>query len=836
MPIKDVVKTGIKTAFSFLLTILVFAGLIVASSLGVFSKIENSLYEPARINVIRKKLDSVSNCSNAYISNILTLLSPESEKGYLSNEALVSLLQKEPSEEALRAYETLCSGTEAIQGIRLVDQNGKRLHYSTFKNDSRKEGSNRIYSNYPALKTISNNNELDYSLVSAFVTTEEEKEKGYKIVYDGSEQRIIISYPFYYQNAGYSFIFYLDIYELVNELVQEHFVSLGEKITLVSSADGKKGGLVFGMPKSGQKILAEQIVKHWEKAAFTPEEIVVSENAVPLSGITAGKDSSLENTEKSVVSWNVLTSEQKEFLYVSGLYSLDMLVMPVYVRILLFIAAFITVNLILLLIFSVRKDDDVVISNRIKKIQLSLLNDYFEKDYSKKKVASLIELQKDDLSQKVKKSLGSRGKKYRKQLDFMLNQSWLDIINVLKGSETSEASGLSKDDMAEIRQMFEEIVSSGKLKVQAVNAVAAPVQKQEKKTPVPKTAVPKAEEVEELEDVEAVDELEEVDSVDELEEVEPVGDLDEVEAVDELEDVEPVEELEDLEEAEAVDDLEDVEEVEAVEELGEVEEVEPVEDLEEVSEVEALEEVDAADDAEDLEEVESLDDAEAVEEIEEVEDLEVAENIDDAEDIEEVEPVEELEDVKEAEDAAALENGEEVEDAEPAEGLEEIEEAEDKNIDKAIDEAALKEEVLTYRDVRRFEGTEPLVIGINAEIHLPTDIQDCDDSVADDFFISAPGDFMFTEEYKSEETQNIETGDAEEAEKESLDDVSDLEPVQEDGFMFTTFAANDNNVTELCPEAIVLGDDGVFHITDNLATSNVHIDEEFKKLVDSVLK
>ena len=90
----------------------------------------------------------------------------------------------------------------------------------------------------------------------------------------------------------------------------------------------------------------------------------------------------------------------------------------------------------------------------------------------------------------------------------------------------------------------------------------------------------------------------------------------------------------------------------------------------------------------------------------------------------------------------------------------------------------------------------------------------------ENFFISAPGDYLFSEEYKTEKTE----------------EVGDLEPVKEEEFMFTTFAANDNNVKELCPEAIVLGDDGVFHITENLNPSAVPVDEEFKRLVDSVLR
>lgn len=735
MPIKDLVKTGIKTAVSFLISSLVFVGIAVASALGLFSKYENKFYEPARIGVIQKKLDAVAACSEDYINTILSFISPDDQsKGYLSNNEVLSLLEKEPSDEALRAFELLNANTEAIEGLRVVDKNGKRVHFSSFKGDSRKEGNNRVYSNYGALKTPSNNNELDYNLVSPFVKNGEgETDSEYKLVFDGNEQRIIVSYPVYYQNVGYSFIFYLNLYELTTRLVNEHIISLSDKITLISSQDGKTGGLAFGIPKVGQKLVASEIIKRWENGTNHPEEIVVSKNAVPFSGITVGKEAESESSsedkddsasELEVVSWNLITSNKCSYMKVSGLYSLDMLVMPLYVKILLWLAGFITVNLILTMLFSLKKDDDVVIKSRLKKVQMSLLNDYFEKDYSKKKVASLIASQKESLSQKVKASLGHRGKKYGKQLDFILEQSWQDIISLLTGTEGSDNASLSQNDMQEIRRMFEEIVSSGRIVVQKEASIQKTGGKQ------------KSEAVSNVEKPENIEPLEELDDVEPIDEVEELGEA------------EPVEEVEELGEAESVEELESLEEVEELEDVEEIEEAEPVEELEEV------------------------------------------------EGIEEAEPVEEL-----AED--------ESEDGKATGAVQKITEEEEKEI--------FKEEVISCGDVRRFEGTEPLKIGTGED---GKENENEDDSVVENFFISAPGDYLFSEEYKTEKTE----------------EVGDLEPVKEEEFMFTTFAANDNNVKELCPEAIVLGDDGVFHITENLNPSAVPVDEEFKRLVDSVLR
>ena len=843
MPIKDLVKTGIKTAVSFLISILVFVGIAVASALGLFSKYENKFYEPARIGVIQKKLDAVAACSEDYINTILSFISPdEQSKGYLSNNEVLSLLEKEPSDEALRAFELLNANTEAIEGLRVVDKNGKRVHFSSFKGDSRKEGNNRVYSNYGALKTPSNNIELDYNLVSPFVKNGEgETDSEYKLVFDGNEQRIIVSYPVYYQNVGYSFIFYLNLYELTNRLVNEHIISLSDKITLISSQDGKTGGLAFGIPKVGQKLVASEIIKRWENGTNHPEEIVVSKNAVPFSGITVEKEAESESpsedkddsaSELEVVSWNLITSNKCSYMKVSGLYSLDMLVMPLYVKILLWLAGFITVNLILTMLFSLKKDDDVVIKSRLKKVQMSLLNDYFEKDYSKKKVASLIASQKESLSQKVKASLGHRGKKYGKQLDFILEQSWQDIISLLTGTEGSDNSSLSQDDMQEIRHMFEEIVSSGRIVVQREASIQKTGDKQKSESVANVEKPVNIEPLEELDDVEPLDEVEELGEAEPVEEVEPLEEVEEIEdaqSVEDLEDVEDLDEVEPVEQVESLEKVEDLEEVESIDEVESLEEVEEIEEAEPVEELEEVEEIEEAEPVEELDEVGEIEEAEPVEELAEVElvdekgHVEEVEALGDVEPVEEVGSLEEVEEIEEAEPVEELEEVEEIEEAEPIEELEE-DESEDAKATCAVqkiteeeEKELFKEEVISYGDVRRFEGTEPLKIGTGED---GKENENEDDSVVENFFISAPGDYLFSEEYKTEKTE----------------EVGDLEPVKEEEFMFTTFAANDNNVKELCPEAIVLGDDGVFHITENLNPSAVPVDEEFKRLVDSVLR
>lgn len=124
-------------------------------------------------------------------------------------------------------------------------------------------------------------------------------------------------------------------------------------------------------------------------------------------------------------------------------------------------------------------------------------------------------------------------------------------------------------------------------------------------------------------------------------------------------------------------------------------------------------------------------------------------------------------------------------------------------------------------DNTKFEGTEPLVIGDNTKSAPESEKKQVEKR---EFRIFRPFDYI--------NENNKEKNTSEESGALPLENLSS----EKDGFMLTTFCANDNNVTDLPVEAIVQVEDGVFQISSNLKTSDVKIDEDFKKLVDSVIR
>ena len=819
-------KSFVKNAVGFLITIIICGGLTVASSLGMFSKIEKNFYEPARLKLIRDRLDVVADSSNEYITSILEKFGPE-DGGFLSNKAVTTYFMREPSREVGRLFGKLLDDVPGLDGVRIIEASGKSVQYSSYKNDSRNDHGNKTYSNYNELRTYSGHQELPYSVVTAFIETEsddaeyvdEEFSEGtggeevkdsetvlpevnkYRLVFDGNEQRIIISYPYYYDDRSYSVIFYVNPIDFINKLVEQHIISINEQLALISSKDGTAGGFVFGMPKVGQNLLANEILRRWRMRSYGPDEIA-STSKINVTGITADENNGqISQEQQKFISWNLISSRNAKFIEIGGLYSMDMLAMPPYIRILLLICSFLTICLIVVILFNIRKDDDIEILSRIKKVQIGLLNEYFENNVERSKVAALIENQRDELTARIKKSLGRRGRKYGEDLTIILNQSWQDIINILAGADAVRMKGLSTGDMTEIRRMFEEVVSHSTLRVQAVTQFPSrqpPKNKKELNTE--NVSIPLAREMPELQQ-----KLE-----NEVEEIEPVEELEDAEEIPEAE---PVEELEDAEE---------------------ISEAEPVE--ESAASFEVLEESDFV---EEIETLEVDDDVEILqEEKEECSPGLTNEQLRESEELLEIMPVDD--DNTDVLDAADT-NSENVD-------------YEDSSISEFVDVSENIEYSSPRDEVAKFEGTEPLVIGDFLETKNINSSEN--DDLTEDFVVY-DSEMLFNEEksnicektteiLKASESEELKKNDSTEnsmkdneiEELEEYEFPKELESVSDvrNQFMFTKFAANDNNVTDLPPDAIIQDKDGVFSISENLIPTGVKIDEEFKKLVDSVLR
>lgn len=833
--------SGQKTALSVLISVMLFGAFTVAAFAGLFSAIDARFYEPAKISQINKKLDGISLTYDDYLKT-LTERFALGQSAFLKNSSVQTFVEAKPSDADVlsrgEALGELRSSTQGFLGLRVLDKNQNSIHYSTFHSDIlRRDEKNNLtaYKNYLECVTLSGSEEIPAQIVSCG-DTGGDLQAGQKIYYD-KENRIVFSFPLYDKYSVFrgSAIFYVNALDFANVLLKKNLISIGESANFLSNA--KSGadclcGYVFGLPSVGQEDFSEALFDAWHKNSGAAERLL-----------------SIDEQKKNY--WVAVSQKSKSGIFVCGIYNDEIFALPSSARILILICVFISIFLICFLLLNLRRDDETVIRERIKSLQLGVVDEYL----SKKEELNweTISGRRDAVTKEIIQSLGGRAKKRQAQVEELINRSWDELFAAmnLKPNGAAANSGLGAEGAQEIKAMLQELLSSGSLKVQAVQAPAAT------QTVAAAPASPAA-----VADAEPVEDLEEIEEAEAIEEAEPV------EKVEEIGEAEPVEEVE---EAEPVEDLEEVEEAEPVEDLEEVQDAEPVEDLEEVEEAEPAEDVEPLD--EDLAAfAESLSD-------DEPEPVEIAEPEDDK-------------DHKTLLDFAAELSAKDEGDVDITENV-----ADDffalrikKDDDPESVEVVGNKELDPYTNVREHfapnEETEEVVK--NFSIQEP-DFTDLDarneeekingtlETEKSDYYKDlSPEDFGVSEaEEKAEFTEPLEFSAPE---NKDLDDGTDVastfttetpnfekrplhleeEPLQEaaplageasiseaaaiplsntESFMFSTFG-QDASIYEL-PDAdsnaIVQDSNGVFSIVDDVQTGSVVQDNSFKRLVDSVL-
>ena len=564
--------SGQKIAFSLLVAMGLFAVFVLSLNSKLFNELETRFYTQSKIEQNTGQLDRVSEGCDSYITKILNL-TEKGENAWVKNASVRSFYVQNASESDVmtrrRLTEQLFAEIPALSGIRIVDKNGRNLHYSSFDDTDllKQSGITKIYKNYNDITKDAD--EIPFEQLSKLVS-----ETKSVLLFDQSRNRIVLSVPFCWVDGIYSGVslFYLSINEIEKELNASDIIPIGQNALIISDSDFS-GGLVLNIPYGEKKSFEEPVKQYWKKhvSAQQPEKL-------------------LEMPDGRF--YLALSSNRNGKIQVSAVYPSNLFELSKEIRILIYICIFISILLIVFLIFSFFRDPVVTLQKRIKKIQLGLIENYIDGKEKREwgDIARQLRGRKNDLSTEIIRSLHVHSKKRRDELSEYLDKNWDEIFSIFetKAGTSSGASGavgaagtpeLTGTSIAEIRRMLEEVLQSRSF---AVPAAATPV------------SVAPAEDVDELEEVEELaeyaEELEEPEEIEEVEELaEDVEDLDEVEELTEdVDEAEEVEELtEDVEEIDEVEELtEEVEESDDVEELtGEAEEVE-----EDADELEVFEE------------------------------------------------------------------------------------------------------------------------------------------------------------------------------------------------------------------------------------------------------
>ena len=412
-----------KIALSFLMTLVLFAGFLLTFNSYLFDFLEAKFYSQARILEKTEELNQISQGYNEYFTNFLSSIN-DNYNSWKNLESVRSFYEPNPSEVNVAgrriANERLFRLYTALSGIRLIDKNGKNVHYSSFDDTDilKQSGISKIYKNYPDICKDS-----DEILFENFEKLSDEINS--RILFDDKKNRIIICEPFFYSGnifSGYA-LFYFDFLNLQKELIEKEYLEKNYSLSLFSDNE-LSGGIADGILNSEKEKFKEPLLKIWENQTKKTE----SQTVVPEKIFKLDLD---ENNEDFLV---VLTNSCDSKINVSGVYNSIFFEIPKDLQFVIYLCIFISLFLILFLIFSFKRDSMTVLNKKVKKLQLEIMQDCLEKGEKIKLdgVFQKLSERRNEISTEILKSLKIRSKKQSQEIENLLEKNWDEIFDFFK--------------------------------------------------------------------------------------------------------------------------------------------------------------------------------------------------------------------------------------------------------------------------------------------------------------------------------------------------------------------------------------------------------------------
>jgi hypothetical protein len=568
-----------KAALSLLISVFLFVGFAVLSFTGLFDLIETHFYNPSIIKSLNREVDQDAETVGDFFTELQnrfsrTLQEIPVKRSFLPNQSAEDIFERS------RLFGILQESLGGLQSIRFIDSGGSRIHYSTSGEDIlRQDRLSVAYRNY---------NDSPGYIPYGEVSVPEQGEP--KLTLDETEERILFSFPFYDSFEVYrgTALFSLSVRAVAEQLINEGRIKLGEDISIRSFPPG----IVSGLPYSGRNVLLPMVSSIW------------NEGILSLTTL----DSAASGTRMALIS-----AKTSQGIYIGRLVDINLFSFPLGMKIILLAAFFLTLYLSIFLAFNLRQDSMTIIQNRLKNLQVSLIEEYYDRknDMDWGRWGRDLEQRREDVRAELKRGIKSKlGNQENQDIDSFIDKSWDELLAVIGGQRNKITANIDEDKLQTILHRVLLASPPGGTALPPVQTQAAG------STPAQPQPPPAEEELEELdsEALDAPEELEEVETLDAADEPEELAEV--PEDLDEAEDLEPLEDGEEL--AKIPEVLDAVDEPEELEDVDEGESLEDLEDVEELAEI-----PEDADNAEALEEPEEL--AEVPEALDEVESLEAAE-------------------------------------------------------------------------------------------------------------------------------------------------------------------------------------------------------------------
>jgi hypothetical protein len=493
-----------KAALSLLISVFLFAGFAVLAYTGLFDLVEARFYNPAITKSLNREVSLDSETVRDFLIELQnrfseTLNEPAVRRSILPNQSAEDIFER------TRLYGVLLESLGGLQSVRFVDSGGIRVHFSTAAQDVQSQDRLSVaYRNY---------NEDPGNI--PFDTVEVPAQGSIKYTFDEERERIVLSFPFYDSLEVYrgTALFTISVRAVTERLIGKGRIKAGEDVFIIASPPG----IVSGLPGTARTNILSRISSVWNEGflSLTPLNSAASETTLAL-----------------------VSSKTDQGIFVGRLVNENLLAFPPTMKVILLVSVFLTLYLAIFFSFNIRQDTLTVIQNRLKGLQISLIEQYYDRkgDVDWTHWLRELEQRREDIRAEVKRGIRtSQGRRSEEDIDSLIDKSWDELLTVI-GGRRNAGTGIDEEKLQSILNRI----------LQAAPGLPTPSPAVQPEPPaaVPAKPAGKAEAAEEAEELEELEEIEEPEEAEELEELEEIGGPEEA-----ADTAEPVEELEELTDA-----------------------------------------------------------------------------------------------------------------------------------------------------------------------------------------------------------------------------------------------------------------------------------------------
>jgi hypothetical protein len=418
-----------KAALSLLISLVLFAVFTVLAFTGLFDLVETRFYNPSIIKSLEQELSRDTELIDEYITELQRRFAATLREGAVQRSFLPSQDNEDIFERA-RLYGTLLESLGGLQSVRFIDAGGTRVHYSTSPEDVLRQDRNSIaYRDYQDSEDV-----LPYSRIAAG------DGDAPRLILDETGDRLLFSLPFSDSFSAYrgTALFSLSARAVTEQLITAGRIKAGENVSAVSDPPG----LVSGLPHSGGNVLIPIIASVWRDGILSLSSISSAEPPISL---------------------NLISAKTSRGIFVGRLVDEALFVFPSGMKIILLVSFILTVYIVVFLLMNIRQDPMAVIQSRLKRLQVNLIEEYYEhkNDADWTHWQRELEQRREEVRSELKRGLGDKTEK-NGQIDSFIDNAWDELLAVIgrHGSSQGISQVTANIDEEKLQSILNRVLSA----------------------------------------------------------------------------------------------------------------------------------------------------------------------------------------------------------------------------------------------------------------------------------------------------------------------------------------------------------------------------------------